>query len=264
MDSAIGIRMIALMNSDDLVHPERFYRQIRQLEEDKADICVCKIRKFRGRYSKNAIPPLAGNIHYKSFNYINLFIGAYGADATLLGRSDVVKEHQLKFPLAEHADWFFALENYKDLKVSVLDFKGYFYRMHGNQVTRSKKYIKLNKNLLVVIQQNLLRFGFKKYPIKILQALAMPNTKPKLSTKDLQTLKTLCLELLEYSKSKEQKREIGNLVIRRYIFACYFNSKISIISHRHLVLTIRTVFVLMFEYLLARKSQRLEKGSFDK
>jgi hypothetical protein len=175
----------------------------------------------------------------------------------------VVKEHQLNFPLAEHADWFFALENYKNLKVSVLDFIGYFYRMHGNQVTRSKKYTKPNKNLLVVIQQNLLRFGFKKYPIKILQALAMPNTKPKLSKKDLQTLKILCLELLEYSKSKEQKREIRNLVIRRYIFACYFNSKISIINHRHLGTTIKTVFVLMFEYLLARKSQRLERGSVD-
>ena len=146
----------ALMNSDDLVHPERFYRQIRQLKEDKADICVCKIKKFRGKYSRITISPLAGTIRYRTFNYINLFIGAYGADATLLGRSDVVKKHQLKFPLVEHADWFFALENYKDLKVSVLNFSGYFYRMHGNQVTRSKKYTNLNKNLLLIIQQNLL------------------------------------------------------------------------------------------------------------
>jgi cellulose synthase/poly-beta-1,6-N-acetylglucosamine synthase-like glycosyltransferase len=61
----------ALMNSDDLVHPERFYRQIRQLQEEKADICVCKIRKFTGKYSRNAIAPLAGNIRYNSFNYIN-------------------------------------------------------------------------------------------------------------------------------------------------------------------------------------------------
>lgn len=254
----------ALMNSDDLVHPERFYRQIRQLQIENSDICVCKIRKFSGKYSRIAIPPLAGNVRYNFFNYINLFIGAYGADATMLGRSEIIQKRQLKFPLSEHADWFFALENYKDLKVSVLNFSGYFYRMHGNQVTRSKKYTKSNKKLLLIIQQKLISFGFKPYPIKILQALAMPNTKPKLSTKDLKRLKKLCLELLESSKSKEQKREIGNLVIRRYIFACYFNSKVSIIQYKYLVLTIKTVFVLLFEYLLARKSERLGVDYLDK
>ena len=66
----------ALMNSDDLVHPERLYRQIMQLKEDKADICICRIQKFTGKNSRNVIPPLAGNIRYNSFNYVNLFIGA--------------------------------------------------------------------------------------------------------------------------------------------------------------------------------------------
>jgi glycosyltransferase involved in cell wall biosynthesis len=254
----------ALMNSDDLVHPERLYRQIMQLKGDRADICVCKMQKFTGKSSRNVIPTLAGNIRYNSFSYVNLFIGAYGADATLLGRSDVIKKHQLKFPLVEHADWFFALANYKDLKVSVLNFTGYFYRMHGNQITRSEKYKKPNKNLILVIQQNLLSYGFNRYPMKILQAIAMPNTKPKLSTKDLKTLRKLCLEFLEYSISKEQKREINNLVIRRYIFASFFNSKISIIHPRYLVSTIRIFFVLLFEYLLARKRQRLGTKSLDK
>ena len=254
----------ALMNSDDLVHPERLYRQIMQLEEDKADICVCRIQKFTGKNSRNVIPPLAGNIRYNSFNYINLFIGAYGADATLLGRSDVIKKHQLKFPLVEHADWFFALANYKVLKVSVLNFTGYFYRMHRNQITRSEKYTKPNKNLILFIQQNLLSYGFNRYPMKILQAMAMPNTKPRLSTKELKTLRKLCLEFLENSQSKEQKRETKNLVIRRYIFASFFNSKISVISPRYLVSTTRIFIVLLFEYVLARKSQRLGTKSLDK
>jgi glycosyltransferase involved in cell wall biosynthesis len=254
----------ALMNSDDLVHPERLYRQIIQLKEDKADICVCRIQKFTGKNSRNVIPPLAGNIRYNSFNYINLFIGAYGADATLLGRSDVIKKYQLKFPLVEHADWFFALANYKDLKVSVLNFTGYFYRMHGNQITRSEKYTKPNKNLILVIQQNLVSYGFNRYPMKILQAMAMPNTKPKLSTKDLKTLRKLCLEFLKNSKSRQQKREIKNLVIRRYIFASFFNSRISVLSPRYLVSTTRIFIVLLFEYLLARKNQRLGTKSLDK
>lgn len=134
---------VALMNSDDLIHPKRFAIQLNILQKNQADLIISRIRKFN---SFGFLPSLSGEIDYSSYHPSFLLLGAYGADATWFTKKDIFQ--QMKFPdIPLGADWIVAMQNFFKIKVFGVDKSLYFYRMHKTQVTQ------LNSNVDRCIQE---------------------------------------------------------------------------------------------------------------
>jgi glycosyltransferase involved in cell wall biosynthesis len=122
---------IALMNSDDLISPDRLIIQIQKLQETQADIAICGIQKFD---SRGALPSFTGEIEPEHYDYRTLLLGAYGADASWLLRSNVFLS--VNFNTYElGSDWCAALSSFRHLRVTGVKEKLYFYRIHQAQVT---------------------------------------------------------------------------------------------------------------------------------
>jgi glycosyltransferase involved in cell wall biosynthesis len=122
---------IALMNSDDLVSPDRLSIQIEKLRESQADLTICGIQKFDRR---GTLPSFTGEIDPDHYDYRTLLLGSYGADASWLLRSSVFLT--INFNSYElGSDWCAALSKFSHLRVTGVKDKLYFYRIHPAQVT---------------------------------------------------------------------------------------------------------------------------------
>jgi glycosyltransferase involved in cell wall biosynthesis len=127
---------VALMNSDDLVSENRFYEQILAIEVTKSDGAICKLTKFK-KFRFIHIPSILGKISIESYNSSYLLIGAYGADATLVLKTE--KFTTLKFSDAELcADWITAFSSYPELRLAGVSTAEYFYRIHSRQSSNLK------------------------------------------------------------------------------------------------------------------------------
>lgn len=221
--SILKNEIFALMNSDDLVHPKRFINQINKMEKDGADFNLCMLQKFSKNRKK--ISSLSGSLSYSTWQFPYLFLGPDGADATLLGKSEVIKEKNLKFSKSIQSDWIFALCNYKEMNISILRFVGYYYRMHEKQITRSSDFLEMNSCVIKLIWDELTAIGFNIENLTIVQSIAMPYTKPRLSKGELRSLSSVVSRFLE-TFPDTKKNDLKKLLARRIIFATFFNRKI--------------------------------------
>lgn len=129
---------VALMNSDDLVSPHRFHRQITRLESTDSHAVVCKIQKI---YKNFSIPSLSGAPNLRFYDPALLLLGAYGADATLLGKRSFIQTLRF-FENSGTCDWITALIEYPNIKVIGLNEQLYFYRIHAKQITQNTHYVR--------------------------------------------------------------------------------------------------------------------------
>ena len=122
---------IALMNSDDLVSPDRFQKQMESLGD--GDISICGIQRMRsdGRLSTSII----GAPKMECYQASLLTLGSYGANATWLATRDWWKTY---FFSDTHAclDWRIALNSFSSSKIGVNSENLYFYRRHGSQISQ--------------------------------------------------------------------------------------------------------------------------------
>ncbi len=127
----------ALMNSDDLVSPQRFMSQKQVLEESGADICVGRLIKFFGS-TKVKVPFMSGSLGRLGFVPSLLLCGPFGADASWFLRREIFLRDFSLDPLVRSSDWKLAIE--LNLKLEfVFDSKAeYFYRLHHKQVTSQR------------------------------------------------------------------------------------------------------------------------------
>jgi hypothetical protein len=120
--------VIALFNSDDLICENRFYKQIKSL--DNADISITKIQRIlqNGQESMSK----SGTIQISQYDPIYLLFGSYGADATWC----MTKEWWTKnafFDDKECLDWRIALSSFSHSKISFIPETLYYYRKHSMQ-----------------------------------------------------------------------------------------------------------------------------------
>ena len=80
---------VAIMNSDDIVHPLRFITQILDLERTSADISLCQFRKFK---SFLLLPSKLGKIQAGIPVSVSNLFGSYGSNATWCTRSTFWRE----------------------------------------------------------------------------------------------------------------------------------------------------------------------------
>jgi glycosyltransferase involved in cell wall biosynthesis len=138
---SLGLRKVsseffALMNADDLVHPNRLNHQIRDLLKTNSELSVGRVIKFNN--SGIVVSQKLGNLRSRTYSSEALLLGAYGADATWCGRTSVIKAWA--FSVKPATDWITALNHFEHTQITYSSSAIYFYRQHASQVTKSKSY----------------------------------------------------------------------------------------------------------------------------
>ncbi len=129
----ISSDVVALFNSDDVVHPLRFSKQIAEL--DNFELCLTKMERLT-RNNRKAVA-LTGSIKSDAYDPIYLLLGSYGADATWCMRSEWWIKNSF-FDGEECLDWRIALHSFKNSSIKYLNETLYFYRKHALQVTATR------------------------------------------------------------------------------------------------------------------------------
>lgn len=125
---------VAIMNSDDLVHTDRFTKQILELELKDADLCITRLQKF-SRTRRN-IPSVLGESPLTPYSGL-LLLGSYGANASWCFTREWAKKVNLFDSSTDTSDWTTALRVFPNTKIVTQDETLYFYRMHKTQITRT-------------------------------------------------------------------------------------------------------------------------------
>jgi glycosyltransferase involved in cell wall biosynthesis len=127
---------VAIMNSDDLVHGERFHRQITKLQQTKTQLNICSVQNFTQR---RGVEPFFGGMSYTEYTPILLTLGAYGIEPTWVTRNTWWEEHSHRNSNIhpDIVDLECALKSFPTTRISCLPEKLYFYRKHRNQMSRN-------------------------------------------------------------------------------------------------------------------------------
>ena len=123
---------VALMNSDDLVHPDRFNLQIQNLVDHNLQLSACGIQKFNKR---KFVLSRFGKLHTSGIlDRRLLLLGAYGVDATWCGKTDWWKNN-LEFTNLPMSDWATGIDVTNKIDIFFDPHELYFYRQHTYQMT---------------------------------------------------------------------------------------------------------------------------------
>jgi glycosyltransferase involved in cell wall biosynthesis len=163
----------ALMNSDDLVHPLRFVKQVSGLKESGKNISVTRLRKFKG--SGFPVFMLGGNPRFKKFFKEAQLISSYYANASWLMRTDYWKSTDAIVDFGNGSDWALGVKLFEDCVPFVHHEAFYFYRSHKNQGTKNKE--ELNPELSKIWQQLNQSLGLPEFPGNIGVNLTLPGNK---------------------------------------------------------------------------------------
>jgi glycosyltransferase involved in cell wall biosynthesis len=121
---------VALMNSDDLVHHERFRIQQESIAGYDLNFTSLIRQNARGQYSKS----ITGELSYGEFDTSFLFLGAYGANASWFMTREWWFENSF-FDDQAALDWRIALSSFQHSRVKYLHKPLYFYTRHKMQST---------------------------------------------------------------------------------------------------------------------------------
>jgi hypothetical protein len=131
--SALNSSHTALFNSDDLLDPYRFKKQLEALSYSELNLTSIKRIDSRGRETAS----YAGSTRANRYNPLFLLFGAYGANATWCMHREWWQKNAFFDPL-ESLDWRIAMTSFQNTKLSYLSEPLYFYRKHPTQITANK------------------------------------------------------------------------------------------------------------------------------
>jgi glycosyltransferase involved in cell wall biosynthesis len=218
--AALEADAVALFNSDDLVHPERFIKQMACL--NKSEISVSRIVRInsRGHKSKSILGEM------KSFSYDEKFLllGAYGANASWCMRKEWWNDNAF-FDSSECLDWRIALRGFKNTSISYVSDPLYFYRKHSNQVTANRN---IDKNRFDVVFNVWAEFaqnvGLVGSTREIFEIMAVPWLGAYKTKFEIQSNWATQLMSLFSSQKSELRVDVTRLLRRRMLLAS-FNSR---------------------------------------
>jgi len=123
-------RWVSLMNSDDLISKEKLHLQVEGMKRDNSKLSITSMEKIGLKHNVT----ITGEQPTSEYSPYLLFLGAYGANATLM-----IDSYEVISPIFAdefHADWFFALNYYFKYKITYINSPEYYYRSHTEQITR--------------------------------------------------------------------------------------------------------------------------------
>ena len=205
----------ALMNSDDVVHPERFIKQLKVLND--AELVVAKMQRIDKKGKR--IPSLSGSITSHTYDPCFLLFGSYGADATWCMRSSWWKENAF-FDTHECLDWRIGMQTFGNSTIKLLNEKLYFYRKHNQQVTAntsidSKLFDPVYLQWRTLSNHYELEFGTR----AVFDLIATPWRTGEVANKQEIYSWISSVKNQKAIFSSEVYENIENLILRRFIFA---------------------------------------------
>lgn len=126
---------VALMNSDDLIDPTRFAKQIDILENGK-DLCITNLQKFK---NSKKLPAISGEMAARNYEPLHLLFGSYGANASWCTTREWWVKNMF-FDESDYLDWRVGLNTFQSTNIGYLDEKLYFYRSHAGQFTKNRNH----------------------------------------------------------------------------------------------------------------------------
>lgn len=240
---------IALMNSDDLIAPDRFFLQVQSLEKNNSEVCICALRKFSG---KSEIPSMLGSLDLKYYSWLYLLLGAYGADASLMFKKSWIEDERKLFPETQHSDWLFALQNYPNTRVVAIEEPLYFYRIHQNQITNAIETHKMETPLVEELLTHFKALGIEIQDHDILKALAAPFLRVKLKGEQIASLQKICDAFMQNFVEPSQRKNVQKVLARRILFSFNNPSQISRVGIVWWAPIIREFFVILKSIMIGR------------
>jgi glycosyltransferase involved in cell wall biosynthesis len=240
---------IALMNSDDLISPDRFFLQVESLKIHKAEVSICALKKFSG---KSEIRSMLGSLDFKYYSWLYLLIGSYGADASLMFKRSWIENEKKLFPETQHSDWLFALQNYPNVRIAAIEEPLYFYRIHGNQITKAVETHQIEPLLVEQLLKHFKTLGIEIEDLDILKALAAPFIRVKLNVEQVIKLQKACEDFMGNFIETRQRRNVQKVLARRLLFSI---SNLNQISRIHKIWWTPMIkeLLLILKYIMTGK-----------
>lgn len=129
---SVEAEFVALMNSDDLIHPTRLVRQVMKLQ--RADVCVTGVERISR--SGRTLRSVVGQPDWNRFDPRYLLLGPYAADASWCARTEWWRQ-TFRPDALPMLDWRLAMNSLDRASVAVISDRLYSYRKHPNQVSRA-------------------------------------------------------------------------------------------------------------------------------
>jgi glycosyltransferase involved in cell wall biosynthesis len=213
--SYITADCVALFNSDDLIDPTRFQKQI--VELSRAEICITDITRIKWNNSKSS--SVTGGIKSKYYDPAYLLLGAYGANASWCMRS-TWWERNAFFDDELCLDWRIALNAFDKSDISYIAEPLYFYRKHKNQLTNDKIICKKNLEPVFELWNKLaINYGLQTLSYDIFSVFAVPwNKTNNLKIIDIENF---IMQVMEYVSNTNINllNDYEKLIKRRLILA---------------------------------------------
>ena len=212
---------VALFNSDDLVHPMRFRKQMESLQN--CDLVLTKMQRINRAGTR--IPSLTGDFNSPNYDPFYLLFGSYGANATWCMQTTWWSRNAF-FDDEACLDWRIALNALTKTKIGYLPEDLYFYRKHPNQITNSKAVTELNMTSTYILWSKLIQsYGFGSYSYEIFKMFAAPWIIP--SFIDPREVKSFVTEISSFSllSNSNLEESVDSLIQRRLLFALRTRSK---------------------------------------
>lgn len=151
---------IQFLDSDDILLPNKLECQIRTVELENADVCVCHHSMFTTDINQtweNCFSQSIYDLTYQGFmyNWNKQFVIAIHSG---IFKKSFLDTHNIRFNIGIHAleDWLFWVDIARyNAKFSEIEDKLVLYRVHTNSTTHNKLYM----------QQNYLKSYFRMYEI---------------------------------------------------------------------------------------------------
>ena len=245
---------IALMNSDDLIDVDRFFKQIEALSSSGREICAANLSKFaiKKKSKKIKIPALLGKPP-SHFHEASLLLGPYRADASWCFTSEWARKNRLFSSDGDISDWCVAMRVMNSTNTIVLDEDLYFYRIHSGQLSQNRDIHKSEKYISSWEALNN-KFGFRKLSAAEIQVLT--SNYGRIKTKEIESVFLWLKELQNYlvnNLPQSENQQVKNLISRRRLFICYKYRVLSLQLH-----DVRILGTVFLEYCKFRKFLRGE------
>jgi Glycosyl transferase family 2 len=223
---AITSSAVALFNSDDEIHPLRFYKQLQMLDRYPMNFTKMQRITTQGKAHKS----ISGDLLGGQYDPIFLMLGSYGANATWCMRAEWWAENAF-FDADESLDWRIALSSFTKTSVGYIDENLYFYRKHLGQKTANKSLSQKSLNPVYSKWNDLSKkLSLGDFSFDTFMLLGVPwNKVDEIGFSDFFKAGiniNAYAEKLDHSVQKD----IFRLLRRRYIFALRNKSNLSIKS----------------------------------
>jgi glycosyltransferase involved in cell wall biosynthesis len=171
-------KFCALMNSDDLVHPQRFIKQVTALQKSGKNISVTRMRKFRN--SNLPIFMLGGNPRLDRFKREAQLVTSFYSNASWLMSTDFWASIGEIEDFGNGSDWAWGVKLFDKTDPFVHPDVLYFYRSHKNQSTKTEN--ALDPQLAVIWEKLNLSLGLPELAPFVGINLVLPGSKVNLET----------------------------------------------------------------------------------